>query len=68
MMLVRTRTMMTMRRKRLRIRLMIVNHLALVMLGLLQGNRQTMGGEPIGKRILCSLQCDPWSIGEDADL
>ena len=47
---------------------MIVNHLALVMLGLLQGNRQTMGGEPIGKRILCSLKCDPWSIGEDADL
>ena len=49
-------------------KMMIVNHLALVMLGLLQGNKQTMGGEPIGKRILCSLQCDPWSIGEDADL
>ena len=38
-------------------KIMIVNHLALVMLGLLQGNKQTMGGEPIGKRILCSLQC-----------
>ena len=49
-------------------KIMIVNHLALVMLGLLHGNKQTMGGEPIGKRILCSLQCDPWSIGEDADL
>ena len=43
---------------------MIENDLALVMLGLLQGNRQTMGGEPIGKRILCSLQCDKLKCGK----
>ena len=43
---------------------MIENDLALVMLGLLQGNRQTMGGEPIGKRILCSLQCDKLQCGK----